>query len=137
MTLYSPSEFPAINGLVKNLKIEMFDDNATTAGCESVWTQPPSTSTVCYKFYASKKTWDEGSKNYSNEVYTYHESCAQSIKNEDSQKTTLIHCLTILSLLILFFLVMLVIFVKKGLICRENNQNVITHKNDLYGNLTN
>ena len=39
--------------------------------------------------------------------------------------------------MILFFSVMLVIFVKKGLICRENNENVISHKNDLYGNLTN
>ena len=41
--------------------------------------------------------------------------------------------------MILFFLVILVILVKKGLICREkpNNQPVITHKNDLYGNLTN
>ena len=28
MALYSPSQFPAINGLVKNLKIEMFE-NAT------------------------------------------------------------------------------------------------------------
>ena len=25
MALYSPSQFPAINGLVKNLKIEIFD----------------------------------------------------------------------------------------------------------------
>ena len=79
----------------------------------------------------------EGSKNYSNEMYTYHESCDQSNKTDDSQRTTLILCLTIPSILILFFSVMLVIFVKKGLICRENNENVISHKNDLYGNLTN
>ena len=72
-------------------------------------------------------------------MYTYHESCAQSNKTDYSQKTTLILYLTIPLLLILSFLVLLVILVKKRIICGEKpkNQNVITHKNDLYGNLTN
>ena len=105
-------------------------------GCESGGTHYTSNSTVCFKFYSSKKTWNEHSKNYSNEVYTYHESCALSMKNVDKQKTILILCLSIPSLMILFFSVMLVIFMKKGLICREN-KNIISHKNDLYGNLTN
>ena len=64
-----------------------------------------------------------GSIGYSNEMYSYHESCAQSNKNVDNQKTMLILCATIPSLLILFLSISLVIFVKKGLICMENNQN--------------
>ena len=31
----------------------------------------------------------------------------------------------------------LVILVQKGIICKKSNENIIVHKNDLYGNLTN
>ena len=73
--------------------------------------------------------------------YIYHENCFQSTtfgtKDDDNQ--TVILCSTIPSLCILFTVIILVILWKKGIICHEkpNNQNVITHKNDLYGNLTN
>ena len=41
MTLYSPSQFPAINGLVKNLKIEMFENaNANVPSGEYISKKP-------------------------------------------------------------------------------------------------
>ena len=47
-------------------------------------------------------------------------------------------CSTIPSLCILLSVIILVNLWKKGLLCKNsNNENVITHKNDLYGNLTN
>ena len=47
-------------------------------------------------------------------------------------------CSTIPSLCILLSVIILVNLWKKGLLCKNsNNENVNTHKNDLYGNLTN
>ena len=61
MKLYSPFQFPAMDGLVKNLKIEMYDDDPTAkipSGCENGWTHH-SLGRTCYRFFSSKVTWDE------------------------------------------------------------------------------
>ena len=72
-------------------------------------------------------------------LYFYHESCTKSNKSDDNQTRTLVLCTTIPSICLLLFSVVMVILWRKGFICNDktSNQNVITHKNDLYGNLTN
>ena len=52
---------------------------------------------------------------------------------------TLILCSVIPSIVAVLSVVSLILMVQRGIICskRKSNQNIIVHKNDLYGSITN
>ena len=67
----------------------------------------------------------------------YHANCSTS--SDDSPNMTLILCSVIPSIVAVLSIVSLILMVQRGIICskRKSNQNIIVHKNDLYGSITN
>ena len=70
---------------------------------------------------------------------TTTENSTPASGEEDSHNVTLILSTVIPSLITVITVAILAMLVQKGIICNKekSNENIIVHKNDLYGNLTN